>query len=127
MAGPRYVTRPGIRDKLGLAAEAAVLCHSSLAQLMVREYLATQPWRKQVKTFRELYRERRDAMLDTLGAVGGLPVDTSRRRVLRLAIHATFGAMPPAGGAGPAGGRGRGTGWGPGPGAGPWPNGARRL
>jgi 2-aminoadipate transaminase len=30
---------PGIRDKLVLAAEAAVLCHSSLAQLMVREYL----------------------------------------------------------------------------------------
>ena len=26
---------PGIRDKLVLAAEAAVLCHSSLAQLMV--------------------------------------------------------------------------------------------
>jgi 2-aminoadipate transaminase len=60
---------PGIRDKLVLAAEAAVLCHSSLAQLMVREYLATQPWREQVKTFRELYRERRDAMLETLGAV----------------------------------------------------------
>ncbi len=60
---------PGIRDKLVLAAEAAVLCHSSLAQLMVREYLATQPWREQVKVFRELYRERRDAMLDALGAV----------------------------------------------------------
>ena len=60
---------PGIRDKLVLAAEAAVLCHSSLAQLMVREYLATQPWQEQVKVFRELYRERRDAMLDALGAV----------------------------------------------------------
>ncbi|HEY5985933.1 MAG TPA: PLP-dependent aminotransferase family protein [Streptosporangiaceae bacterium] len=63
------VAPPGIRDKLVLAAEAAVLCHSSLAQLMVREYLDTQPWREQVKTFRELYRERRDAMLDTLDAV----------------------------------------------------------
>jgi DNA-binding transcriptional MocR family regulator len=60
---------PGIRDKLVLAAEAAVLCHSSLAQLMVREYLATQPWREQVKVFRELYRERRDAMLDALTSV----------------------------------------------------------
>jgi DNA-binding transcriptional MocR family regulator len=58
---------PGIRDKLVLAAEAAVLCHSSMAQLMVREYLATQPWREQVKVFCELYRERRDAMLDALG------------------------------------------------------------
>ncbi|MBO0776278.1 MAG: PLP-dependent aminotransferase family protein, partial [Actinobacteria bacterium] len=60
---------PGIRDKLVLAAEAAVLCHSSLAQLMVREYLTTQPWREQVKVFRELYRERRDAMLESLTAV----------------------------------------------------------
>jgi 2-aminoadipate transaminase len=63
------VAPPGVRDKLVLAAEAAVLCHSSLAQLMVREYLTTQPWREQVKVFRELYRERRDAMLDTLAAV----------------------------------------------------------
>lgn len=60
---------PGVRDKLVLAAEAAVLCHSSLAQLMVREYLTTQPWREQVKVFRELYRERRDTMLEALGAV----------------------------------------------------------
>jgi DNA-binding transcriptional MocR family regulator len=61
----------GIRDKLVLATEAAVLCHSSLAQLMVREYLASQPWREQVKVFRELYRERRDAMLAALA--GALP------------------------------------------------------
>ena len=60
---------PGIRDKLVLAAEAAVLCHSSLAQLMVREYLTGQPWREQVKVFRELYRDRRDAMLEALAAV----------------------------------------------------------
>jgi DNA-binding transcriptional MocR family regulator len=60
---------PGIRDKLVLAAEAAVLCNSSLTQLVVGEYLASQPWREQIKVFRELYRERRDAMLDTLGAV----------------------------------------------------------
>ena len=56
----------GIRDKLVLAAESAVLCHSSLAQLMVREYLASQPWQQQVKLFCELYAERRDAMLDAL-------------------------------------------------------------
>jgi DNA-binding transcriptional MocR family regulator len=61
----------GIRDKLVLAAESAVLCHSSLAQLMVREYLATQPWRQQIKLFCELYAERRDAMLDALRA--GMP------------------------------------------------------
>jgi DNA-binding transcriptional MocR family regulator len=62
------VAPAGLRDKLVLAAESAVLCHSSFAQLLVREYLATQPWREQVKVFRELYRERRDAMLGSLQA-----------------------------------------------------------
>lgn len=56
----------GVREKLVLAAEAAVLCPSNYAQLTVSDYLATQPWREQVKVFRELYRERRDAMLETL-------------------------------------------------------------
>lgn len=60
------VAPTAIRDKLVLAAESAVLCHSSFAQLTVREYLATQPWLEQVKTFRELYRERRDATLSAL-------------------------------------------------------------
>jgi DNA-binding transcriptional MocR family regulator len=57
---------PAIRDKLILAAESAVLCHSSFAQLTVREYLATQPWREQIKDFQVLYRERRDATIDAL-------------------------------------------------------------
>jgi len=60
------VAPPAIRDKLILAAESAVLCHSSFAQLTVREYLATQPWQEQIKDFRELYRIRRDAALDSL-------------------------------------------------------------
>ena len=56
----------GVREKLVLAAESAVLCPSNYAQLTVSEYLATQPWREQVKVFRELYRERRDALVDSL-------------------------------------------------------------
>ncbi|MBV9382405.1 MAG: PLP-dependent aminotransferase family protein [Streptosporangiaceae bacterium] len=60
---------PAIRDKLILAAESAVLCHPSFSQLAVREYLATQPWREQIKAFRELYRERRDAALGALTAL----------------------------------------------------------
>ena len=59
----------GVREKLVLAAEAAVLCPSNFAQLTVSSYLATQPWTDQVKTFRELYRERRDALLDSLAAL----------------------------------------------------------
>jgi 2-aminoadipate transaminase len=55
-----------IREKLILAAESAVLCHSSFSQLTVREYLTTQPWLEQIKDFRELYRERRDATLSAL-------------------------------------------------------------
>ena len=56
----------GVREKLVLAAESAVLCPSNYAQLTVSEYLATQPWREQVKVFREVYRERRDALMDAL-------------------------------------------------------------
>lgn len=62
------VAPPAVRDKLVIAAESAMLCHSSLAQLLVREYLCTQPWQEQVKIFRELYQQRRDAMLDALDA-----------------------------------------------------------
>jgi len=60
------VAPTAIREKLILAAESAVLCHSSFSQLTVREYLDTQPWYEQIKDFRELYRERRDATLSAL-------------------------------------------------------------
>jgi 2-aminoadipate transaminase len=63
------VAPPAIRDKLILAAESAVLCHSSFSQLTVREYLNTQPWREQIKHFREVYQDRRDATLSALSAM----------------------------------------------------------
>jgi DNA-binding transcriptional MocR family regulator len=63
------VAPAAIREKLILAAESAVLCHSSFSQLTVREYLTTQPWLEQVKDFRELYRERRDATLSALSSM----------------------------------------------------------
>jgi 2-aminoadipate transaminase len=62
------VAPPAIRDKLILAAESAVLCHPMFSQLAVREYFETQPWQEQIKDFRELYRQRRDAMLESLDA-----------------------------------------------------------
>jgi len=65
----------GVREKLVLAAEAATLCPSNLTQLTVSEYLATQPWMDQIKYFREVYRERRDALLDALGNL--MPGDTT--------------------------------------------------
>ena len=55
-----------VREKLVLAAESAVLCPTSFGQFAIAEYLQTYDWLGQVKVFRELYRERRDAMLDAL-------------------------------------------------------------
>jgi len=59
----------GVREKLVLASEAAVLCPSNYTQLTVSQYLATQPWREQIKTFQEVYRERRDALLESMQAM----------------------------------------------------------
>ena len=55
-----------IREKLILANEAAVLSPSSFSQLMIAEYLDAADWKGQIKTFRGIYRERRDAMLSAL-------------------------------------------------------------
>jgi DNA-binding transcriptional MocR family regulator len=55
-----------VREKIVLAAEAATLCPSNFSQLTVSEYLRTQPWMDQVKAFREIYQERRDALLGAM-------------------------------------------------------------
>jgi len=55
-----------VREKLVLASESAILCPSNASQLAVSAYLATCDWRGQIKAFRELYRERRDAMVGAL-------------------------------------------------------------
>jgi len=55
-----------IREKLILANEAAVLSPSSFSQLVISDYLATSDWKGQIDTFRGVYRDRRDAMLQAL-------------------------------------------------------------
>lgn len=55
-----------IREKLILANEAAVLSPSSFSQLVISDYLASSDWKGQIDTFRGVYRERRDAMLQSL-------------------------------------------------------------
>ncbi|MDG4834735.1 PLP-dependent aminotransferase family protein [Solwaraspora sp. WMMD1047] len=55
-----------VRDKLVIASEAQILCPSAYAQAAVATYLSTMPWRQQLKIYREVYRERRDAMLTGL-------------------------------------------------------------
>jgi 2-aminoadipate transaminase len=55
-----------IREKLILANEAAVLSPSSFTQSIISEYMNVADWKGQIDTFRGVYRERRDAMLDAL-------------------------------------------------------------
>jgi len=63
-----WVVAPhAVREKLVLASESAILCPSNASQLAISTYLSTFDWRGQVKSYRELYRERRDAMVSALG------------------------------------------------------------
>jgi DNA-binding transcriptional MocR family regulator len=55
-----------VRDKLVIASEAQILCPSAFAQAAVTAYLTDMPWREQLKAYREVYRERRDALLSAL-------------------------------------------------------------
>jgi 2-aminoadipate transaminase len=55
-----------VREKLVVATEAQILCPSSFAQAAVTAYLTSMPWREQLKAYREIYRERRDALLGAL-------------------------------------------------------------
>jgi len=58
-----------VREKLVLASEAAILCPSAFSQMTVSTYLATSDWMAQIKVYRELYQERRDAMIESLDAL----------------------------------------------------------
>jgi len=55
-----------VREKLVIASEAQILCPSAFAQATVSTYFGTMPWQQQLKTFREIYRERRDVALEAL-------------------------------------------------------------
>src|SRR3954463_10079196 len=64
-----------VREKLVMATEASILCPSAFAQGAVTQYLSTMPWQEQIKVYREIYRERRDALLDALADL--MPAGTS--------------------------------------------------
>ena len=62
-----WVVAPhAVREKLVLASESAILCPSNASQMAISAYLDTADWKGQIKQFRELYRERRDAMVGAL-------------------------------------------------------------
>jgi 2-aminoadipate transaminase len=60
---------PAVREKLVLVNESQILSPAMLTQMIAAEYLGNHAWRDQLKVFREIYRERRDAMLDALSTV----------------------------------------------------------
>jgi DNA-binding transcriptional MocR family regulator len=55
-----------VREKLVLAQESATLCPPAFNQMAVSAYLAQHDWQGQIKQMREMYRERRDAMIEAL-------------------------------------------------------------
>ena len=60
-AAPRPVL-----EKLNLGKQGADLCSSTFGQYFVIEYFARRDWRDLLGSLRELYRRRRDTMLDAL-------------------------------------------------------------
>jgi DNA-binding transcriptional MocR family regulator len=55
-----------VREKLVLANESAVLNPPVFNQMMISRYLAGFDWLSQIKTYQQLYLERRDVMLEAL-------------------------------------------------------------
>lgn len=55
-----------VREKLLLAQEAAVLSPPVFSQYAVAAYLDQHDWKGQIVSFRDMYRARRDAMLQAL-------------------------------------------------------------
>jgi 2-aminoadipate transaminase len=60
------VAPPPVLDKIVLGKGAADLCTSTLTQFFVREYFAEGGWRNYVAELVDLYRGRRDTMLEAL-------------------------------------------------------------
>src|SRR3712207_1426339 len=57
---------PPVLEKINLGKQAADLCTSTLSQLLVRAYFDEGIWREYVDALNDIYRRRRDAMLDAL-------------------------------------------------------------
>ena len=60
------VAPPPVMEKIVLGKQAADLCTSTLTQYFVREYFAEGRWREYVESLVEIYRDRRDAMVEAL-------------------------------------------------------------
>jgi 2-aminoadipate transaminase len=60
------VAPPPIMEKVVLGKQAADLCTSTLTQYFVREYFAERRWQRYIDDLVEIYRGRRDTMLEAL-------------------------------------------------------------
>jgi 2-aminoadipate transaminase len=61
------VAPPPVMAKIVLGKQASDLCTSTLTQYFLREYFAEGRWRQYVEDLVEIYRRRRDVMLEALG------------------------------------------------------------
>ena len=62
-----WVAAPApVLEKINLGKQAADLCTSTLSQLMVQAYFKEARWHDYVESLTEIYRARRDTMLDAL-------------------------------------------------------------
>jgi len=57
-----------VLDKMNMGKQGADLCSASLSQLFVTTYFAERRWEDYLGELRELYRTRRDVMLEALAA-----------------------------------------------------------
>ena len=58
--------QPGILHKINIGKQGADLCSSNLSQMLIYAYFQNADWRAYVKRLTTIYKERRDAMLDSL-------------------------------------------------------------
>jgi 2-aminoadipate transaminase len=60
------VAPPPVLQKMNIGKQASDLCSSSISQYFVSAYFESGPWQNYVRSLIEIYRRRRDVMLDAL-------------------------------------------------------------
>jgi 2-aminoadipate transaminase len=58
--------QPGILHKINVGKQGADLCSSNLSQMMISSFFQNADWKAYVARLNGIYKERRDAMLDSL-------------------------------------------------------------
>jgi 2-aminoadipate transaminase len=62
-----WAVAPGpVLEKMNIGKQASDLCSSSITQYFVSAYFDSRPWEDYVRSLIEIYRRRRDVMLDAL-------------------------------------------------------------